>query len=396
MRPLRLIIILLCLSPCSLLNAQVKRAKPAVAPKTADLYAAIDQKALQMPDSATRSTDGMAAYINAGFNGSREKARAAFIWIATNIQYDLANMFAIDFYEKLEEKIAKPLKTRKGICENYAALFNDICSKTGIRSFVVEGYTKQNGFKDYIPHAWCAAYIDTAWFLFDPTWGSGYVSNSEFHPRINNDYFMASPAVLIKSHMPFDYLWQFLYYPISSLEFYQGKTQQNTTKPWFNYPDSIAAFEKLGKIESYAAAADRIERNGLINAMVFDRLRHLRTEIEAEKQRTATGLFNAAVTDFNNAARYYNEFIDYRNKQFRPEKPDSAIQAMADTPAGYTKAATAKLDQIKAPTASITSLMEPIRKQIADLDARIEEQQTWLKKYFSKGKLLRKMMFTQH
>jgi len=130
--------------------------------------------------------------------------------------------------------------------------------------------------------------------------------------------------------------------------------------------------------------------------MVFDRLRHLRTEIEAEKQRTATGLFNAAVTDFNNAAQHYNEFIDYRNKQFRPEKTDSAIQAMLDIPAGYTKAATAHLDQIKTPTTSTTSLMEPIRKQIADLDARIEEQQTWLKKYFSKGKLLRKMMFTQH
>jgi hypothetical protein len=222
------------------------------------------------------------------------------------------------------------------------------------------------------------------------------VNNSEFHPRINNDYFMASPAVLIKSHMPFDYLWQFLYYPISSQEFYQGKTQQNTTKPRFNFPDSIAAFEKLGTMESYAAAADRTERNGLINAMVFDRLRHLRAEIEADKQRTATGLFNTAVTDFNNAARYYNEFIDYRNKQFRPEKPDSAIQAMVDTPAGYIKAATAHLDQIKTPNASITSLMEPVRKQIADLDARIEEQQTWLKKYFSKGKLLRKVMFTQH
>src|SRR5689334_12911981 len=105
MRPLRLIIVLLCLSPSSLLNAQVKRAKPATAPKVVNAYAAIDTKALQMPDSVTHSTDGIAAYINAGFNGSREKARAAFIWIATNIQYDLGNMFAIDFYQKQEEKI---------------------------------------------------------------------------------------------------------------------------------------------------------------------------------------------------------------------------------------------------------------------------------------------------
>jgi len=46
-------------------------------------------------------------------------------------------MFAINFYEQKEEKISKPLKYRKGICENYAALFNDLCSKSGIKSFVI-------------------------------------------------------------------------------------------------------------------------------------------------------------------------------------------------------------------------------------------------------------------
>lgn len=52
-------------------------------------------------------------------------------------------MFAINFYEKKEDKIAKPLKTRKGICENYASLFTDICIKSGLKSFVIEGYTSK-------------------------------------------------------------------------------------------------------------------------------------------------------------------------------------------------------------------------------------------------------------
>ncbi|HZE83764.1 MAG TPA: transglutaminase domain-containing protein, partial [Puia sp.] len=304
--------------------------KPGATPKTVNEYADIDKKALHMPDSSTATTTGIAAYINANFNRSGEKARAAWIWIATNIQYDIANMFAINFYEKKEEKIAKPLQTRKGICENYAALFNDICAKTGVPSFVVEGYTKQNGFADYIPHAWCAAYIDTAWFLFDPTWGSGYVNNGKFYNKINNDYYRVRPAVFIRSHMPFDYLWQFLNYPVSNQEFYEGRTEQNKSKPFFSYPDSISAYEKLGEMEAYAAAAGRIEKNGVKNSMIFDRLQHLRSEIEVGRQNRVISLYNSAIADFNRSISSFNVFIDYHNKQFMPMKPDPGIQAMLD------------------------------------------------------------------
>jgi transglutaminase/protease-like cytokinesis protein 3 len=187
--------------------------KPAV-----NEYASIDKIALQLPDSLAKTTDQIATYINSNFKTDKDKSRAIFIWVASNIQYDIDNMFAINFYEKDEDKISKPLQTRKGICENYASLFTDICLKSGLKSFRIEGYTKQNGFTDYIPHAWSAALIDTTWFLFDPTWGSGYVNGGKFFKKINNDYFKADPLNLIKSHMPFDYLWQFLNYPITNQE----------------------------------------------------------------------------------------------------------------------------------------------------------------------------------
>ena len=151
-------------------------------------FTAIDKKALSIPDSFTTTTAGISKYITANFTSDKEKARAVFVWVASNIHYDIENMFAINFYETEADKISKPLKTRKGICEDYAALFNDICHKCGIPSYTIEGYTKQNGFTDYIPHAWCAAFVDSAWYLFDPTWGSGYVSNGKFYKKINNAF----------------------------------------------------------------------------------------------------------------------------------------------------------------------------------------------------------------
>jgi len=378
-------------------------AKPAATTNAANQYAAIDKVALQIPDSATANANGIASYISSHFSKDSEKARAAFIWVASNISYDIENMFALNFHEKQEDKILKPLKTRKGICENYAALFNDICSKAGIKSFVVEGYTKQNGFTDYIPHAWCAALIDTSWYLFDPTWGSGYVANKKFVKKINNSYFQAAPRNLVKSHMPFDYLWQFLYYPVSNQEFYEGKTQENTSKPFFNYKDSIAVFEKQDKMAYYAAAATRIEKNGLKNAMLFDRLQQLRREIEIDKQNRiveaqnkVVNLYNSALENYNNGVNAFNAFVDYRNKQFKPERSDSEIQDMLDASANQVKEANSRLAQIKNPDASTANLIVNFRRQIGDLTARIDEQQDWLKKYFSKGKGGRRSMFTKY
>ena len=354
---------------------------------------AIDKKALQLPDSLTKTTDQIASYIISNFTTDTEKSRAIFIWVASNIQYDIDNMFAINFYEKKEDKIAKPLKTRKGICENYASLFTDISIKSGLKSFVVEGYTKQNGFTDYIPHAWCAALIDSSWFLFDPTWGSGYVNGGKFYKKINNDYYKVSPLTLIKSHIPFDYLWQFLHYPVTNQEFYEGKTQQNKTKPFFNFNDTIQLYEKQNYIDQLISSAYRVEKNGVKNSLVFDRLQHLKLEIENYRQTKTVNLYNSAVADYNEGINGLNDFIQYRNKQFTPKKTDPVIQAMIDVADNKLKEAKDKLGQISNPDVNATNMIRQLTKSIDDASIQLKEQQDWLKLYFSKSKPGRKSMF---
>jgi hypothetical protein len=359
--------------------------------KTGNEYLATDKRVLELPDSLSKKTEDIASYISANFKDDNEKSRAIFIWVATNIQYDIENMFALNFYEKKEEKILKPLKTKKGICENYAALFTDICQKAGIRSFVVEGYTKQNGFADYIPHAWSAALIDSTWYLFDPTWGSGYVSGGKFFKKINNDHYKANPALFNKTHMPFDPLWQFLDYPISNQEFYEGKAQQN--KAFFNFKDSIEAYEKQSHLEQLASSAYRIEKNGVKNSLIFDRLQHLKLEIENNRQTTIMNLYNSAVVDYNDGVNDFNTFINYRNKQFTPLKADSEIQNMVTIVDSKFKSAKSKLLQISNLDFNTTNLIQQLTKSIDDVTTHVTEQNEWLKVYFSKGKSGRKSMF---
>ncbi|MCW3078817.1 transglutaminase domain-containing protein [Segetibacter sp.] len=367
-----------------------------VAPKAVNEYAAIDNKVLQIPDSLTKTTEGIATYITSNFGKDAERARAIFIWVATHIEYDIENMFAINFYEQKAEKIARSLRTRKGICENYAALFNDICAKAGIKSFVIEGYTKQNGFADYIPHAWCAALVDNSWLMFDPTWGSGYVNNGKFFKKINNSYFKALPSSLIKSHMPFDYLWQFLNYPVTNQEFYEGKTEQNKTKPVFDFVASIQTYEKQNHIEQLIASSFRVQQNGIKNSLIFDRLQHLKLEIENYKQTQSTGLYNAAVQHYNEGINHFNVFIQYRNTRFSSKKTDAEIESMIDTTWLTLSKAKTNLSKIKEPDANTTLLIAQLNKSIDDVIIHVKEQQEWLKLYFSKGKLARKSMFYKY
>ncbi len=356
-------------------------------------YLEIDKKALLIPDSLTTSTDGIASYINSNFNNDNDKSRAIFIWIAKNIKYDIDNMFTINFYEKREAKIEKVLKTKKGICEHYSALFTEICLKSGIKSFVIEGYTKQNGFTDYIPHAWCTAYIDTAWYIFEPTWGSGYIENGKFYKEIDNQYYKALPTSIIKTHMPFDYLWQFINYPITNKEFCDSKIQTKNLRPLFHYNDSILLYEKQSEIERLKASARRIEKNGVQNSLIFDRLQHIKREIEIYNQNQIKDIYQLAIIDYNNSIRLNNDFIHYKNKQFIPIKSDSEIQIMVDSVNIMLNKAKDKLNGISSTEENVNVMISQLLKSVNEISAQAKEELEWLALYFSKSKKDRNGMF---
>ncbi len=375
----------------------ILHAPVAFAQKTpANPFAKTDKLALALPDSGAKSVEGIARYINAQFSTNEEKVRAAFIWVAHHIAYDVDDMFTIH-YEKSSEVIAsQTLKAGKGVCSGYAALFYELCTQLSIPGRIVEGYTKQSGYIDFVPHAWCAALVDSTWYLFDPTWASGYVNNEKFTRKLNNTYFKAKPEVLIRSHMPFDFLWQFMPYPWTTAEFYKGSALPNDTKTFFNYKDSIAAYDRLTHIEQLESTVSRMERNGVKNAAAFERLKFLKTEIQILRQNQTVDLYNAAIYDYNEGVYAFNAFIKYRNSRFIPPKSDADIQEMLNTVDTHLASAYMKLDSIQKPDPSTTAMMKQSRRTMEDFEKELKGQQDWLSLYFSKGKSGRKSMFYKY
>ena len=356
----------------------------------------IDDLALRIPDSQTRTTREISGYITSNFSSQTDRSRAIFVWVATSIQYDVDNMFAINFNQGADEIIKEALSRRKGVCQHFAELYSAIANQSGVKTYVVSGYTKQNGSVDYLPHAWCASLIDSVWYLTDPTWGSGYISKGKFVRNINDNYFKAKPDKLISSHMPFDPLWQFLNYPVTSQEFYEGRTTTNTSKPFFDYPDTLKRFEQESKIGKLIASSRRIEQNGVRNSLISDRLQHNRREIEFYNDSLRVEIYNSAVYHYNDGINHLNRFIDYRNRQFTPKKQENEIREMVSQAEWSLENARLKLQAIQNPDSNTAASILQLNRSIDEAMMNLNEQRIFVDKYFKTGKLLRKSLFYKY
>ena len=357
-------------------------------------YAAIDKKVALIPQKSTSSTREIASYINTNFKTENDKIRAVFYWTTSNISYDVANMLAVNTTETSQDRIAKALKTKKGICADYSAIFNEIATLVGINCVVISGYTKQNGRIDTLSHAWCAAKIDNKWYVFDPTWGSGSFINGKFVKRINEYYFKTQPSKIISSHIPFDYLWQFLNYPITNTEFYEGKTQIDTNKKYFDFEKEIAKQKNLSEMDQLFESATRIEQNGLKNAKIVENYKSKNELLTFLRQSANIDTLNGIVKEINEAVVLLNDFISYKNKKFKPTLPDDEIINMVQKPREKLIKCQKDIYTVGSTGAENAANLSSIKQAIESNLSTAREQELFVKNYMSKSKMVRKTMFS--
>jgi hypothetical protein len=304
-------------------------------------------------------------------------------------------MFAVNIMETPQDRITKTFKTRKGICGDYAMIFSEIANLVGVKSVVVEGYTKQEGKVAALAHAWCAAKIENKWYLFDPTWGSGYVNNNKYTRKINNAYFKVAPSKMINSHMPFDYLWQFINNPITNQEFIAGKTQINKTKKNFDFEHEIAKYEGLSKIDQFFESAERIEKNGIKNQLISQAYTYAKTSWNTQRQNENGAKYNAIVNRYNEAINELNDFIYYRNNKFKPLLPDDEIKSKIENPIQKLEKCQESLFRIGFMGSENAASVSDLKKSIADALIQSGTHLEFVNNYLSKSKLVRKTMFSK-
>ena len=359
------------------------------------VYASIDAKMDKIPNELSTTTTGIASYINANFKSDNDKVRAAFYWTASNIRYDVENIESIDYKEISEDKIKNAVLTKKGVCIHYAEVFNDIAKKVGVKSYLVFGYTKQNGKVDIMSHAWCAVRIDNVWSLFDPTWGAGYIDKKKFFKKINNLHYKVIPSQFIATHMPFDYLWQFLNYPVTNQEFIDGQSQLDKAKSKFDYLTEIEGYDVMSDLDKVRTSLIRMEKNGVKNKLIQEMVASKKSEVDAVQNNEAMDKFQAINDDYNQAVALFNDFIFYRNNMFKPILPDDAIKAMIEMPKQKIVDCQNRIYAIGKYNDNNTASVKSLKNAIIDILKQIEGHEKFVNDYLRKSKSGRKSTFTK-
>jgi hypothetical protein len=200
-----------------------------MSPATAQDYHRVDSIVNKYP-KAFWSPEKLATRIRADFNSDSTRTRAAYVWIARHVRYDVkkymlmkqkkyvdrlrnqARPFNIETYRR---KVAlRTLRTKKGVCGDYAVLFNRLCQLINVPSEIIQGHGKTlpediGRLPVAVNHGWNAVKINKTWRLIDVTWGSGYlVSNTEkFRFHFNDEYFFTPPDLFALKHFPQDERW---------------------------------------------------------------------------------------------------------------------------------------------------------------------------------------------
>lgn len=377
---IRVTILILFFCTLSKINAQVNKK-----------ISSVDNIALNIPDSLTTSSEDIANYINTMELSDENKLRVIYIWITKNIEYDTEKKYS--FSQDSTDITATTLNTRKGVCTNYAKLYSNIANKVGVKSNVVYGYTKQNGQVDYNPHSWCVSIIDSNWYIFDPTWGSGIIQNSKFIHHIDDTYFKMSPDKAIKTHMPFDPLWQLLNYPISNQEFCNKNTDQKNDNVFFSFMDTIKSYEEQSVIKRIISKRDRIANNGIDSYLIFTIIQQLDTQITYYNEENTYGKYDKALHAYKEGIYLLNRYIEHKNNNFLPNNGDYyLIQKLEDIKNSF-KESIVTLESIDKPNVKLEQSISQLYKSINALMINVNKHSLFLDRFIKTPKNERNALF---
>lgn len=351
-----------------------------------DTHPTRDNAVLHIPEAKTYSTDSISYFIKGLYSSPEDRLRAIYRWVTYSIRYDRDSMYAFNWAADNSGKISAALRRKKGVCENYAAVFSALCLNTGIECYVVTGYTKQSGRVDKIGHAWCAVSMDNEWSFCDPTWDEGYVASA--------NYFMVPPARFIETHLPFDDVWQLLPYHISTSDFTKSG-QHSATNAHLNFEAELREFLHLPVLAQLKHTAASMEKDGTASGLTITQIAYVKMQIAIIEEDQNMNLYNQAVAQLNAANDALNEFIVLRNNRFIPARPDSLISLTLIATKTQLEAAHSSVNALDALAQSGQYDATVLKTRLAAVASRLADQRAFLDRYLALDPTRRTQIFAK-
>jgi len=349
-------------------------------------YSKIDKHAESVPPNLNNVKD-ITLYLTKNLNSPTDKVRAIYYWMAHAIRYDISKMNSNLTYTDTQQLVDEVLRTRKGVCANYSALFNACCQSVGIQSYIIEGYTRQYDKISMLAHAWNAVYINGKFYNIDVTWAAGFVRGNVYTHQFRDVFFMIEPDEFIKTHIPFDPIWQFSNNPITHKEFESGDFSKLIRISNFHFVDSITVQNGLSLTEKLMRENQRILKYGITNSMI-------RTKVLQNKQEITTEEYNTAVKYFNEGIKKFNDYIRYRNKQFNNlSMKDDEILNFLSSSRQLFESADQILSTLNQDKFDLKNPIQSMEKSIKGMIKNLDEEDAFMNQYVNTPKSNRLTLF---
>ena len=266
---------------------------------------------------------------------NQDTVKSVYDWVTENIRYDVKKLSAIDdgsiskklndFRTEEEYKnhlLKKVVESKKGVCQDYSLLFDAILKKLGYTSFVVEGVTKnlKGNVNRRVGHTWNAVKVNDQWHLYDPTWGAGYVVDEKrFVKEYVPIWYQIKPEEMIKTHMPFDPIWQLSSMPIDYNAFVDSE-YQNAFEQEYNFDSMADEFIELGKKEKMESQLLRSQKMESTLRLVDKWRSNLKKNIGQFGISNNLASIDTATKNSQKGVELFNEYVKAKNKQFKGNK----------------------------------------------------------------------------
>lgn len=350
-------------------------------------YTLIDNASKKV-DYSLYSSKQIAFALTKDLHSDTEKARAIYIWITHNISYDYQMLENLPKYTGSKDFVNYVLKKRSGVCQHYADLFLDMTKSVGLDSFIISGYTRN--YKGEISdsgHAWNAIKIDSEYYFIDTTWSAGYIKEDRYVRHFSDKYFLIKPENFIKTHIPFDPIWQFLPNPIRQIEFNEKNFERLNRNDNYPFEKIIKENKSLDEIKQVEQENRRMIQCGITNKTT-------RKELAWNLNHIAHLKFSKVIDTLNYAIENYNDYIFSKNNRFEtPKLDESEIKELVDNACKAFNACKDPLLEISSTDVELNKHLNFEKDRLPDLIKSAEQEKLFVEKYLKKWKPLRKTMF---
>lgn len=152
----------------------------------------------------------------------------------------------------------------------------------------------------------------------------------------------------------------------------------------------------MDTLQKLEAASLRIKQSGIDNEETRTWYAYNEMKIAIVYQENDMNLYNSAVADLNRARKVFNDYVQYRNNRFIPERPVSNVNALFDTISARISSAYKTIDAIGKKIENYQYDTGDLKNSLNELAAKSSEQKEFLKRYLASNVADRERLFYKY